>query len=214
MAFRPGPGQRNLAPRRQHAYTRRSARKDSGEFAVDLERLWAPWRLGYIVGDDAPPPPLEPTSWRPGAKRDCFVCRAAASFADPAGADHRHLVVARRDDALALLNLYPYNNGHLLVCPPRHVAELADLTPAERLAAMDLLTEYVGRYRELLKAEGFNIGLNLGRIAGAGVPGHLHWHLVPRWSGDSNFMGVTAATRVIPQSLEELWQALAADEQA
>jgi ATP adenylyltransferase len=119
------------------------------------------------------------------------------------------LVVGRRSSVLAVLNLYPYNNGHLLVSPLRHVAELAGLTPQERTESLDLLAGFTERYRQLLRAEGFNIGLNLGTAAGAGVPGHLHWHLVPRWPGDSNFMPATGSVRVLSQSLAALWEALA-----
>jgi ATP adenylyltransferase len=173
------------------------------------DRLWAPWRLSYITGDAAAAPaPPEPTKWRDGADHVCFLCRAAAEFADDLAARRDLLVVARGEHAVALLNRYPYNNGHLLVSPRRHVADLADLTVDEHLAAMELLTQFTQRYRRILQAEGFNIGLNLGRVAGAGVPGHLHWHLVPRWNGDNNFMPVTAATRVMSQSLEALWEAV------
>jgi ATP adenylyltransferase len=171
------------------------------------DRLWAPWRLSYITGDAAAAPaPPEPTTWHPGADRACFLCRAAAEFADDLAARRELLVVARGEHAVALLNRYPYNNGHLLVSPRRHVADLADLTAEEHRAASELLTRFTQLYRRILQAEGFNIGLNLGRVAGAGVPGHLHWHLVPRWSGDNNFMPVTAATRVISQALEALWE--------
>src|SRR4029079_9400757 len=106
------------------------------------------------------------------------------------------------------LNRYPYNNGHALVAPLRHVGDLSDLSPDEHLACMHQLGQLAPTYRRALNAEGFNIGLNLGRVAGAGVPGHLHWHLVPRWDGDNNFMPVLAGTRVIPQSLEALWELL------
>ncbi|MAT72319.1 MAG: HIT family hydrolase [Planctomycetaceae bacterium] len=172
------------------------------------QRLWAPWRLSYITGEAPSEPPLTPEAWQAGASTECFVCRAAASYEDQGAADQRNLVVARTEHALAVLNLYPYNNGHLLVCPLRHVAELHELTDDEHLAAMSLLAEYTQRYQRLIKAEGFNVGLNLGRIAGAGVPGHLHWHLVPRWPGDNNFMPTIAGVRMIPQSLQELWTLL------
>lgn len=173
------------------------------------DRLWAPWRLNYIAGGAALTPP-EPTDWREGADRACFLCRAAATYADEAAASRELLVVARGEHAVAVLNRYPYNNGHLLVSPQRHVSDLADLTADEQLAAMAMLNRFADLYRQLIKAEGFNIGLNLGGVAGAGVPGHLHWHLVPRWAGDNNFMPATAATRVISQSLEALWDAIAA----
>jgi ATP adenylyltransferase len=123
-------------------------------------------------------------------------------------ANRQNLVVARDEHSVTLLNRYPYNNGHLLVAPLRHVAELSELTKAEQLAAMAALSRFTKLLGERIAAEGFNVGLNLGRIAGAGAPGHLHWHLVPRWSGDNNFMSTVAGTRVISQSLEALWKDL------
>jgi ATP adenylyltransferase len=118
------------------------------------------------------------------------------------------LVAQRRAAALVVLNRYPYNNGHLLIAPRRHVGELSQMTPDEHLECMEALASLSQVYREKLNAEGFNIGLNIGRVAGAGLPGHLHWHLVPRWAGDNNFMPVMAGVRVIPQSLEALWEML------
>lgn len=172
------------------------------------ERLWAPWRLSYIAGDPSTGEEPAPAEWQPGAEPSCFVCRAAARFDDTIAADRRLLVVARGKHTVGVLNRYPYNNGHLLVCPLRHVAALGDLTPNERLEALATLDRFVQLYERLIRADGFNIGLNLGRTAGAGVPGHLHWHLVPRWPGDNNFMPVTADARVISQSLDELWSAI------
>jgi ATP adenylyltransferase len=107
-----------------------------------------------------------------------------------------------------MLNRYPYNNGHLLVAPQRHVARPDLLEPCEQLDLFQTITRMIDLLEKVLKPEGFNIGLNLGRVAGPGLPGHLHWHIVPRWSGDTNFMPVLAGTRVIPQSLEALWLAL------
>src|SRR5262245_18429873 len=137
---------------------------------MDIERLWAPWRLGYVAGKrDDDEPAIEPTGWREGAERSCFVCRAAATYADEAAAHRRLLVVGRGEHSIALLNRFPYNNGHLLVCPLRHVAALDDLTNAEQLEALETLTRFTQLYARLINAEGFNIGLNLGRVAGAGV---------------------------------------------
>jgi ATP adenylyltransferase len=174
---------------------------------VNDERLWAPWRLAYITGGAEPPKPPEPSAWRDGADRDCFLCRAAANF-DDATADRALLVVGRDPHALVVLNRYPYNNGHLLVAPRRHTAALGDLSRDEHLACTDALVWMSAALGDRLRAEGFNIGLNLGRVAGAGVPGHLHWHLVPRWTGDNSFMPVVSDTRVIPQSLDALWELL------
>jgi ATP adenylyltransferase len=103
-----------------------------------------------------------------------------------------------------LLNRYPYNNGHLLIAPREHQATLSELTPETHLETMQTIGRMVELLKRLIKADGFNVGLNLGRVAGAGVPGHLHWHLVPRWHGDTNFMPVVADLNVIPQSLESL----------
>lgn len=169
------------------------------------ERLWAPWRLGYIKGAERPEPPPEPNSWLPGAEHECFLCRAAAQPAE-ADADRRMLVIARGEHVVTVLNRYPYSNCHVLVSPRRHVGDLADLTDAEHLAAMQALSRLTASLRERIGAQGFNIGLNLGAIAGAGVPGHLHWHCVPRWPGDHNFMPTLAGVRVIPQSLEAAWE--------
>lgn len=176
---------------------------------MNLERLWAPWRLEYVTGGESQTEPtLEPTSWREGADHRCFLCRAAAKYDAPAEADQRQLVVARGESTIGILNRYPYNNGHLLVSPQRHVGELSHLSPEEHLECMEQLGIFTRVYRERLNADGFNIGLNLGKVAGAGLPGHLHWHLVPRWAGDNNFMPVLAGTRVIPQSLHALWEML------
>ena len=171
----------------------------------DQERLWAPWRLGYIKGTEPAEAPPEPTRWVEHADHRCFLCRAAAIY-DAPNADHGLLVAARDEHVVTLLNRYPYSNCHVLVSPRRHVAELADLTDDEHLAAMRALTRLSTSLTERIGAQGFNIGLNLGGVAGAGVPGHLHWHLVPRWPGDHNFMPTLAGVRVIPQSLEAAWE--------
>jgi ATP adenylyltransferase len=166
------------------------------------EQLWAPWRLEYIQGEspqaadnDAPLPK--------GADPVCFICTAAAS-----PRDREHRVVDRGQTTLTIINRYPYNNGHLMVAPIRHVSRLDLLTSAERLECLDQMARMVALLERLLKSEGFNLGLNLGKIAGAGLPGHLHWHIVPRWSGDTNFMPVLAGIRTIPQSLDALWEAV------
>jgi ATP adenylyltransferase len=196
------------------------------------KRIWAPWRIGYISGTDAsraadpietgighqehgpspdtpPENPPEPTGWQPDAERACFLCRAAASYANDQVAREQNLVLWRGKHVYSILNRYPYTNGHLLVAPLRHVAGLHELTDQQHLEAMHRLSRYTQTLRRLLRADGFNIGLNLGATAGAGVPGHLHWHLVPRWPGDHNFMPTLAGIRVIPQSLVATWEALA-----
>lgn len=175
---------------------------------MDEQRLWAPWRLSYIKGQDEPKPGPDPQAWQDDAEHACFLCRCAASFADQPDANQRNLVVRRSESAVVVLNRYPYSNGHLLVAPLRHEGDLCCLEEHEHLELMRLLAEMKHSLEQKLNAHGFNIGLNLGQVAGAGVPGHLHWHLVPRWPGDHNFMSVTAGARVIPQALDELWNLL------
>lgn len=176
---------------------------------MSFDRLWAPWRLEYVSGGaakaDTTPTPSE---WRLGADESCFLCRAAATYEPSAAVDRQLMVACCGENVAVVLNRFPYNNGHLLIAPLRHVGELSHLTDEEHLECMKMLSRLTLVYREHMNAEGFNIGLNLGRVAGAGLPGHLHWHLVPRWGGDNNFMPVLAGTRVIPQSLEALWEML------
>jgi ATP adenylyltransferase len=113
--------------------------------------------------------------------------------------------------AMVVLNRYPYTNGHLLIAPRLHKARLNELSTGEHLEIMQTMARLTGVLERLMNCEGFNIGLNLGKVAGAGVPGHLHWHLVPRWHGDTNFMPVLAGANVIPQSLEALFDLLHAE---
>ena len=167
--------------------------------------IWAPWRLAYVTGADDQPAPkdLPAEKLLPGADPDCFLCQCVAD-AD----DRGRLVVDRGEHSITVLNRYPYNNGHLLVAPKQHLGRLDEI-PAEVHAELcRKLAETVQTLEGLLNAEGFNVGLNLGRVAGAGLPGHLHWHIVPRWNGDTNFMPALGATKVIPQSLEALWEVL------
>ena len=137
------------------------------------------------------------------ADKNCFLCQYAADSDNPLWR-----VVTRTENTICVLNRYPYNNGHLLVAPVEHKSRLEDLSPEVHLELIGEITRMVGLLEEVIKAEGFNIGLNLGRVAGAGLPGHLHWHIVPRWNGDTNFMPPLAAVKVIPQSLDALWHAL------
>ena len=168
------------------------------------EQLWAPWRLGYIKGDDSKSQPVErPKNFLPGADPGCFICRGVAEQAD-----RDNLIVHRSQHSVVVLNRYPYNNGHLLIAPLEHRGRLDELTADQMLDGQQLLARFVGLIEKLMNAEGFNIGLNLGRVAGAGLPGHLHWHIVPRWNGDTNFMSVLGAIDVIPQSLDALWELL------
>jgi ATP adenylyltransferase len=176
---------------------------------VNEERLWAPWRLEYVTGNESNrDPPPEPARWLANADQSCFLCRAAGDYEANRDIDRRLMLIARGSQAVVVLNRYPYNNGHLLVAPRRHVGDLCDMAQDEHQECIARLADLTRVYRQRLNAEGFNIGLNLGRVAGAGLPGHLHWHLVPRWAGDNNFMPVLAGTRVIPQSLDALWELL------
>ena len=156
------------------------------------EQLWAPWRIGYITAPkDAKP-----------AK--CFLC-ACRDGSD----DRANLVVARGEHTIVVLNRFPYNNGHVLISPREHRSELEDLAPDVLQECMLQMQRVIRALKRLMNPEGFNAGLNLGAVAGAGVPGHLHWHVVPRWKGDTSFMPVLAGATVIPQSLEALYEALA-----
>jgi ATP adenylyltransferase len=133
----------------------------------------------------------------------CFLCEKLA-----AGNDEASYILARTDVAFVILNAFPYNPGHLMVAPIRHVSELEDLAPEEMAESGELLQRCIGALKESSPPDGFNIGLNLGRVSGAGVPGHLHWHVVPRWNGDTNFMAVLADTKVLPEALAETYQRL------
>ena len=175
--------------------------------AMHLERLWAPWRLGYIQAAAAgdPEPAIDPSAWRAGSDRGCFLCRAAA-----AADEHSRILgmLERTALSIVIVNRYPYSNGHLLVAPLDHQATLGDLRPAQLLDLQERLAAWCRTLTRSLDARGFNVGLNLGSVAGAGVPGHLHWHLVPRWPGDVNFMPTVAGVRVLPQALDSLWERL------
>ena len=165
------------------------------------EQLWAPWRLAYVSGEaeaKADPLPL-----LPGADPECFICRGVAEHRD-----RQNLIVHRGELSVVILNRFPYNNGHLLVAPLRHVGAPHLLNEHEQIDLQRLITRNLDRLTRLLNAAGFNVGMNLGRVAGAGLPGHLHWHIVPRWPGDTNFMPALAGVRVIPQSLDALWELL------
>jgi len=162
-----------------------------------MDRLWAPWRMAYI--DD-----LSGEADAAGGG-GCFLC--AARDADD---DRRALVVLRRPPVFAVLNRYPYNNGHTLVVPEAHKGRLDELTEAEMLALMTATREVLAALERAMRPDGFNVGLNFGRVAGAGLPGHLHLHIVPRWNGDTNFMPVVGETKVIPQSLEDTYDRLRA----
>lgn len=166
-------------------------------------QLWAPWRLEYIQGAGTDEAVEETLHFLPGADAQCFLCQAAGSQRDRA-----RLVVYRTPHTLVVLNRYPYNNGHLLICPQKHHARLDDLSDAEHLDVCRVLAKMIAVLERTMQSGGFNVGLNLGHVAGAGLPGHLHWHVVPRWQGDTNFMPILAGVKVIPQALDALWELL------
>jgi ATP adenylyltransferase len=160
--------------------------------------------MAYIQGEDAQPrTPPKKVELRPGGDPYCFICRAVAD-----DADRENLVVARSGQVIAILNRYPYNNGHLLIATALHKAAFDELSDEEHLECSRTIGRMIDRVQRLMHPDGFNVGLNLGRTAGAGLPGHLHWHIVPRWNGDTNFMPVLANVKVIPQSLDALWELL------
>ncbi len=158
-----------------------------------MDQLWAPWRLAYVA---APKTQV--------SHDDCFLCRGLAEDNDRA-----NLIAWRTALSAVVLNRFPYNNGHLLVAPRAHKARLDDLSADELLDVMETVRDAVRLLDGLMSPEGYNIGLNLGAAAGAGLPGHLHWHIVPRWNGDTNFMPILAGVKVIVQSLEALYDMLA-----
>jgi ATP adenylyltransferase len=154
------------------------------------QRLWAPWRLEYIRSDD---------------DGGCFLCRA--SEADP-DQDREHYVVHRGDLCFVILNKFPYNNGHVMVAPYVHEPSIEELGPDQLAEMMDLSKRSLTTLRRVYGPEGFNLGINQGKVAGAGVEDHIHLHVVPRWGADTNFMPVIADTRVLPQALDDSWAEL------
>jgi ATP adenylyltransferase len=162
------------------------------------ERLWAPWRLDYVQNSDES---KSAEATEAPAKPSCFLCAYRDSDQDA-----ENLVVHRNELAMVVVNRYPYNNGHLLITPNAHKAKLQELSDAELLSCNQLLQLMLNTLDPVLSPDGYNVGLNLGRVAGAGLPGHIHWHIVPRWNGDTNFMPVLGDTKVIPQSLEAFYE--------
>jgi len=153
-----------------------------------LKRLWAPWRMAYLENSKT---------------GGCIFCDKAADERD-----HENLVLYRGQTAFVMLNLYPYTNGHLMVVPYQHVGDLEDLEPAVQAELMELITRSVVLLRRAVNAHGFNIGMNIGKAAGAGFDDHLHIHVVPRWLGDTNFMPVLAQVRTMPELLSETYDRL------
>ncbi len=154
-----------------------------------MERIWAPWRMSY-VSNNTP-------------DQGCIFCPSEKG-------DRERLILARSDSSLLMLNRYPYTSGHLMVAPLRHTAELDDLEDTELLDLMHMLRKARSLLKRVANPDGFNVGLNLGKAAGAGVEEHLHIHIVPRWNGDTNFMTIVGDVRVIPEGLIEAYEQLSA----
>jgi ATP adenylyltransferase len=157
-----------------------------------MERLWTPWRRAFIEGATA------------DTQAGCFLCTKPAEHDDRA-----NLILWRGERAYVLMNLYPYNSGHLMIAPYAHTGDLATLESATAQEIMTFTQRCVGVLQQAYRPEGFNIGMNLGQPAGAGVPDHLHVHTVPRWTGDTNFMPIVAGTKVLHETLDQTYARLA-----
>lgn len=155
-----------------------------------MERLWTPWRRAFVEGSDK-------------RSTECFLCEA------PRAADDKEtLILLRGNTVYVLLNLYPYNSGHLMVAPYRHTGDLPALEAEVASELMHITQRSVSALQQAYQPDAFNVGMNLGRAAGAGVPDHLHIHVVPRWNGDTNFMPIVAETKVLPESLNQTYERL------
>jgi ATP adenylyltransferase len=161
---------------------------------TDTPPLYAPWRLEYIRSLDK------------SNGDGCFLCQAAAAV--DSEQRRQRLVLWLTEFSLVCINRYPYANGHLLIAPRAHKPELEDLSEDEHSDMARQTVRAVRLLKRAVSAQGFNIGINLGRVAGAGVPGHVHQHIVPRWGGDINFMGIIGETRVVPQAMSQLYDEL------
>lgn len=155
-----------------------------------MDYIWTPWRYGYVTHAEAP--------------KECIFCAASKVT------DAEALIVHRGQQCYVMLNRFPYTSGHVMVAPYAHVASLTDLPEPALVEMIQLARACESRLRALYVPDGLNLGINLGKSAGAGVAGHLHLHVLPRWTGDTSFMTVTAETRVLPESLENTWQRLTA----
>ncbi|RMH60887.1 MAG: HIT domain-containing protein [Calditrichaeota bacterium] len=157
-----------------------------------MEHMWAPWRMAYIAGEEE--------------KIDgCIFC----AFPEK-NDDERYLIVYRSQYCFVILNKFPYNNGHVMVVPYRHTHDLLALTPVEQQDCQQTLNKAIRALRTVYNPEGINMGMNMGRAAGAGIEEHIHYHLVPRWNGDTNFMPVVSGTKVISESLRQTWEKMRA----
>ncbi|MCD6334219.1 MAG: HIT domain-containing protein [Candidatus Latescibacteria bacterium] len=154
-----------------------------------MKKLWAPWRMKYILDINK--------------DEECIFCEKPKQ-----NRDEENLILYRGKTCFVMMNLFPYNNGHLLIAPYRHTADLSALSDEEKKEMMNLTGEWVNTLSDRMGAQGSNVGMNLGKIAGAGIADHLHLHLVPRWEGDTNFMPVVGDTKVMSEALEDTYQKL------
>jgi len=159
-----------------------------------VDRLYTPWRMKYITSE----------------QKEIDGCVFCAKLEDNVENDRDNLLVYRGSTTFTVMNIYPYNTGHLMVLPNEHVATLPQVSTQAQTEMMRLITYFNELLAEVLKPEGFNVGLNLGKAAGAGIDSHLHMHLVPRWLGDGNFMSVVGNTRVLPELLEDTYDKIVA----
>lgn len=153
-----------------------------------MDKIWAPWRKEYIVKRKA---------------KDCIFCNKPKS-----GKDEKNFIIKRTKFSFSMLNIFPYNNGHIMVAPYKHKKDLWNLSDKETLDLILLVRDTCTLLNKVLKPKGFNIGMNIGKLSGAGFAEHLHIHIVPRWEGDTNFMPVISDTKIVPESLSSLYQRL------
>lgn len=159
-----------------------------------MDYLWAPWRIEYIK------------KAKDEEKEGCILCSKPSEKDDAS-----NLIIYRGRHCFIIMNSYPYNSGHLMVAPYRHMANLEDLNDEERNEQFEVVSRSVAILKRVIKAEGFNIGMNLGRIAGAGIDKHIHTHIVPRWAGDTNFMPVTGDIKVVNEALKDTYKKLVSE---
>jgi len=157
-----------------------------------MKVLWAPWRMKYILSEER--------------EEDCIFCPG-----DDRGKDEERLVLYVGPKTLAMMNRFPYNNGHLLVAPRQHAPSLDHLSDEETLDLLNVVRSSIDILKKVMNPEGFNVGLNLGRVAGAGMEEHMHFHIVPRWNGDTNYMTIFGEVRVIPEHIRETYKKLRPD---
>lgn len=153
-----------------------------------LDILWAPWRMEYILGEK---------------ESGCIFCTRINQ-----DSDKENLILLRGGNNFVIMNKYPYNNGHLMVVPNRHTSEFDSLSDPEKLEMMNLVSKSMNVLKKTVNPDGFNVGMNIGKIAGAGIDDHLHFHIVPRWAADTNFMPVVGHTKIISEDLGETWERL------